>query len=559
MVGLEAVQYSWFGLTAASAIDTICKLVDNPPKFIFKDHAPEGDAVAQERGKLLTYDEYAKSVEVKLMGSNPFSDDEVSMSSQWRHIDGGNNNPDRPWMGQGNHGMALRFPQKELPTDLPDAATLIDDFSLRQPDDEAFTQCVNGVNSFICYFALLAIHDFFRSDTGRSKVGATDRPWVNLHSSYLDMQTVYGYNKETAGAVRSGKDGKLKAGVVADHRLERLAVCHAIVLMLGEHHNYICDQLLEKYPDKFKDDDETTFQTARLINTGTYINIIIEVYSCGLFHVWRDDGKLTVELRGQEYPRKMTGYHLSYEFNTMYRFHAFIPKEWNPFYGLAEDAVEMVKQQDFTTGVKPLADERIKSLLVNAVFNRAGANHVPNNVPQELKWAEIKGLEDSRKVGICTYNDFREAVSGKRYKSFLEMCGGKQDVADKLAKHYKTVDDVEFYVGMRVETRDPPRGAGFSDTIGRAILADALSSIRFDRFYVEEFTAEKYTEWGLEHAKTTHMRDLLKLHLDIDVPVGAPVCISPEAEEMPPKFRMERPISKINQPPEQAPGSKKDN
>uniref|UniRef100_A0A7S1GQD7 Prostaglandin-endoperoxide synthase n=1 Tax=Cyclophora tenuis TaxID=216820 RepID=A0A7S1GQD7_CYCTE len=556
MVGLQAVQYNWFGLTPASAVDTICKLVDNPPKYVFQDSVPADDEVAQKRGKLLPYEEYAKTVQYQLLGSNPFEETKLSLSGQWRHIDGGNNNYDKPWMGQGGHGMALRFTQK--PNDnLPDAAELIKAFCIRQPDDEAFTPCVNGVNSLVPYFALLVIHDFFRSDTGRSKAGPTDRPWVNLHSSYLDLQTVYGYDKQTAKSVRSQQDGKLKPGAIADHRLDRLAVCHCLILMFAQHHNYICDQLLEKYPDKFKDDDETTFQTARLINTGVYINLIIELYACGLFHVWRDDGELPVDLRGLRYPRDMTGYHLSYEFNTMYRFHAFIPKEWNWLYGLAADAKQMIMAGDFTHSVKSLSDERIKSLLTNAMWNRAGANHIPNNVPRVLEDAEVKGLLDSREIGICCYNDFRESVTGQRYKSFLDLAGGRQDVADKLASFYSTVDDVEFYIGMRVETRDPPRGAGFSDTVGRAILADALSSIRFDRFYIAEYTPAKYTEWGLQHTKDFHMRDMLKLHLDLDFPVGTPLCLSPDSNDMPAKFRAERPIPKEGEKQEQA--LKKDN
>ena len=56
----------------------------------------------------------------------------------------------------------------------------------------------------------VATHEFFRSDAGRCRSGSEDRPHINLASSALDLQTLYGCDDAAAAAVRSFSGGKLK-------------------------------------------------------------------------------------------------------------------------------------------------------------------------------------------------------------------------------------------------------------------------------------------------------------------------------------------------------------
>lgn len=58
----------------------------------------------------------------------------------------------------------------------------------------------------------------------------------------------------------------------------------AILLLFVREHNYVCDKLAEKYPKKFQE-DEIIFQQARLIITGVWASVILEVRCRTLFLV----------------------------------------------------------------------------------------------------------------------------------------------------------------------------------------------------------------------------------------------------------------------------------
>lgn len=122
------------------------------------------------------------------------------------------------------------------------------------------------------------------------------------------------------------------------------------------------------------------------------------------------------------------------------------------------------------------------------------------------------GIEQARKWGVCTLNEFREFMGLKKFESFEEWCG-VSDVAvrflssfpfrvsrrprltvrlQKTAQRlYGHIDNLELYVGMQAEQAKPPRvGAGLCPgyTISRAILADAVSLTRGDRFLTSDLT-----------------------------------------------------------------------
>lgn len=99
------------------------------------------------------------------------------------------------------------------------------------------------------------IHDFFRTDKGRGEDGdSVERPWANVHSSYLDLQPLYGYNDALQSSVRTMSDGMLKPDAVADSRLAGQALPTVILRLFSRHHNYVAGQLKERYADQFPTD-----------------------------------------------------------------------------------------------------------------------------------------------------------------------------------------------------------------------------------------------------------------------------------------------------------------
>jgi len=70
----------------------------------------------------------------------------------------------------------------------------------------------------------------------------SDKEWVNLHSSYLDLQPLYGYSKTTADATREWSGGKLKA--FAEDRMRRIPESRVIVELLRREHDHAALALL---------------------------------------------------------------------------------------------------------------------------------------------------------------------------------------------------------------------------------------------------------------------------------------------------------------------------
>jgi len=452
---------------------------------------------------LMTFDEYVDS---KKATFPPFS-------GKYRAIDGGGNQQQYTFLGQGRRGYAMNEPFMILPSStLPDPEAMQRALQLRT----TFKPAPFGLNAIATWFANVAIHDFFRSATGADKqyTGGVSKPWVNLHSSYLDLQVLYGWNEEIAKSVRTFQGGKLSK--IAETRFDgsRVPQSSVIVELMRLEHNWVCDQLAQRYPSQFST-DEQLYQQARLIMGGVFINIVLRQYGDQMFGENAPDGRGFTELRQNNFgcwpasgPAKhaaTAGNHVTFNFNAIYRWHTGIPEEWS------------------ATNVPPArTDDEIRKIISDELQWKAGG-FGPNNMPEGLFPTRhisvpAAAVRDCRINGAPRLNDFRRRF-GLAYSSFEDMCGDPE-VAKAVAQWYPTVEDVELAVGCQVE-RSMAGGWGLPQTVGIAIVADAFNSIRQDRFYTTDYTPEVYTEWGYEHTKTTILADLLNRHLQMNVPRDA--------------------------------------
>lgn len=120
-----------------------------------------------------------------------------------------------------------------------------------------------------------------------------------------------------------------------------------------------------------------------------------------------------------------------------------------------------------------------------------------------------------------TYVDFQKLL-GLGVAQKFEDLNPDRKIVEILSKAYKSVEEVEFFVGLLASRNDTSPSqfkkehlAGLhsktlicvhtylkgiytgSETMGFAILSDALSSFRHDRFYTTDFKPEIYTAWGV--------------------------------------------------------------
>ena len=435
-----------------------------PPAFIYDETTD---------GKLLKFDEYARTRR-----------DVPSFSGKFRSVDGGGNQEKYPFLGQGGRGYAMNEDSATRPSaeNLPTADALVE--ALLQRNEKSKINAINGVNALATWVADVAIHEFFRSDP--------EKPWINLHSSYLDLQTLYGYTEAIAMEVRDGA----RLNKVAETRLDTVPQAKAILELLRREHNFVCDELQRLYPNDFSDDD-TLYQQARLIMGGVFISIILREYGVQMFGETPTKGDFLgfAELR-HNYGGEV-GNHVTFNFNLIYRWHNAVPL-------------------DYDDSPKIETDDELRTIFKEMLTTPSGG-FGPSNVPKFLveKGIPRRMIETARKLGAPTLNDFRRRF-GRPYDSFDDMCGGDKLLASKLATFYRTVDDVELAVGFHCE-KSMSAGWGLGISLGQAIIADALCSIRHDRFYTSDFTPAVYTDFGFKHAKTTVLADLLNRHLGLNI------------------------------------------
>ena len=84
-------------------------------------------------------------------------------------------------------------------------------------------------------------------------------------------------------------------------------------------------------------------------------------------------------------------------------------------------------------------------------------------------------------------------------------------LAAKLKELYDgDIEQVDTMVGMFAET--PPEGFGFSDTAFRIFILMASRRLKSDRFFTNDYTADVYTQQGLDWIEENTMKTVLIRH-----------------------------------------------
>jgi hypothetical protein len=377
--------------------------------------------------------------------------------------------------------------------------------------------------------------------------------YVNTESHWWDASAIYGSSLEKQKRVRSFEHGKLvlKGGRLpldphtgfaltgfAENWWIGLGMLHTL---FTAEHNAICEMLEKAYPAW---SDEQLFQTARLINSA----LMAKIHTVEWTPAITDHPVLHVAMRAnwwglaEEKLHRMFGrisksevisgipgsaadhhgapYQLTEEFVSVYRLHPLIP-----------DEVEITSLEDGATLKVPFKDvallnaEKVIREGVTApdLWYSLGVQHPGavclHNFPkfladitlpdgQRLDLAAVDIMRD-RERGVPRYNQFRRVLHLKPAASFAELTENPV-WARELEEVYGDVERVDLQVGMQAET--PPSGFGFSDTAFRVFILMASRRLKSDRFLTSCYTAEYYTQEGLDWIAENDMRTVILRH-----------------------------------------------
>ncbi|KAI2623299.1 heme peroxidase [Hypoxylon sp. NC1633] len=471
----------------------------------------------------------------------------------YRTPDGSYNNPVQPNLGRAGAPYAKTVRNtKRLHGVKPDASLLFDLLMAR--DDDHFKENPAGISSMFFYHAAIIIHDIFR--TSRTDMNKSDT------SSYLDLAPLYGSSLQDQLQIRTMKEGKLKPDTFHEKRLlGQPAGVNVMLVLYSRFHNYVADILLkinengrftlESTPGAGPADiaravakqDHDLFNTARLITGGLYVNICLHDYLRAITNThhsksdWTLDPRVQIDKQfdGEGTPRGV-GNQVSVEFNLLYRFHSCISKRderWiNGFFlklfpGRKAEDLENVswtelgqalltfeantpKDPSVRTfdGLERQADGTFKNedlvrILKEAMEDPAGVFGA-RTIPKALKIVEVLGINQARKWQVASLNEFREFFGLKRFDTFLDI-NSDPDIANILEKLYTDPDMVELYPGLMIENVKPVRNAGCgiqpTYSVGRAVLSDAVTLVRSDRFNTLDYTVSNLTSWGFNEVQ----------------------------------------------------------
>jgi len=145
-----------------------------------------------------------------------------------------------------------------------------------------------------------------------------------------------------------------------------------------------------------------------------------------------------------------------------------------------------------------LDDDALVEILQSSIEDVAGSVGA-NKVPKILRSVEILGIIQARSWNLASLNEFRQFAGLTKHTTFEDI-NPDPEVAAKLKNLYEHPDYVELYPGLVAEKAKPPKSPGsglcVNFTSSYAILSDAVSLVRGDRFYTLDYTPKNLTNWG---------------------------------------------------------------
>lgn len=258
----------------------------------------------------------------------------TNMGHDWsfRSADGSGNSKSDPDMGKSfaPYSRSCTSTHPLPPNELPDPG-LVYDMLIRR---DKFVPHPAGLSGLFFNYATTVIHSVFR--TSRTN-------WnINETSSYVDMGILYGNTQAHQDKMRivDGR-GLIVPDTFAETRILSLPRgVIALIVMFNRNHNYIAQQLLainekgawtqdlDKLAEEAtKQQDYEIFNTARLINSLAYANVVLGDYLAAILGTVRDGSSWTLNISGERREADHTllergaGNSCSVEFNTLYRLH----------------------------------------------------------------------------------------------------------------------------------------------------------------------------------------------------------------------------------------------
>lgn len=332
---------------------------------------------------------------------------------------------------------------------------------------------------------------FFRSV--KEKRGQYQSP-LNLLSSYIDLDVVYGNSKEGSNLLRSMKDGLLNETpdklltkneqgffVSGDGRVNENPALTSLHTLFNREHNSIANEVKTAYPTW---NDERIFQTARKVNIAQFQAIVYYGFIPAV------TGRTLRPYRYGRYRRRKDA-GITNEFSTVgFRVgHTLINKHLTSIEGSGKVTKTLLRDAFF----QPKTFEKIGIESLFRGMMRTRAAEVDNGIVTDVQDFLVNNgrtmldlvalnIQRGRDHGVPRYNEVRRAYRLRPARTFADITKNRA-VQAKLKEAYGTVANIDAWIGGICE--DHRRGSSLGPLFTR-IWRHQFNALRFgDRFYFE--------------------------------------------------------------------------
>jgi hypothetical protein len=405
-------------------------------------------------------------------------------------------------------------------------------------------------------------HDWFQHSNPPKALLDTkngDKVMYNRVTHWWDASQIYGSTEEEEGRVRLD-DGKIHLDEnneldydkndipqtgFSDNFWVGLHVFHTI---FAREHNYIVDSLSIVYPEMTSDEK---YGTARLCVSA----ILAKIHTLEWTPTLLDNTVSTIGLRSNWFglkeaiaqflsgvplgaaeetinqlktPAVMTNefdtdrtmlntpFSMTEEFIAAYRMHQLLPDELEvdgqmlTLHDLSfKDARDLTVDKTSTTDtfLQALSKAPARTLSLSSYPNTLYNLDIPGRGKVNL--AEIDLTRD-RERNLPRYNDARHQLLLEPYVSLDDLTNNKEDL--ELLKSVCTdIEQVDFMVGYLAD-KERPEGFAFGIVPYHIFIVVASRRLLSNRFFMEGFTADIYSVWGLNYVATETFQSILLRH-----------------------------------------------
>lgn len=316
---------------------------------------------------------------------------------------------------------------------------------------------------------------------------------INMQSNFIDGSQVYGSSGEEATALRTLKGGMLKTSegnlvlkiggryVSGDPRVHENPALLALHTIFIREHNRFAKIIAQKYP---KWNDEQLYQAARKIVGAEIQSVTVNEYvkSFGIqippYHGY--DPTIDPSL-----PLEVSTALLRFGHSQIDEDEFIAPKKGNPYsiplvqFMFDPAALKPEEFEGVLRGACRQGAQRIDSAVTDAIRNSVVINEPMGRGRFDLFAIDIQRGRDH---GLPDYNSTRKLFGLSPIKSFDQM-GSDKNEQKNLQILYKSVEDVDLFVGMLAEDLLPNESVG--------ALIDAMFKFQVhrwregDRFWYE--------------------------------------------------------------------------